>query len=65
MDKPTLLNYPDAAAFLGLSEFTLRRYVSLHQIGFVKLGTKAVSFRPDQLKAFIEAGVVEPREPRR
>jgi excisionase family DNA binding protein len=62
VEKPTLLDYAAAAEYLGLSEYTLRRYVSLRRIGFVKLGLKAVRFRPDQLDRFIEAGTVSARE---
>ncbi len=61
MEKPELLDYPAAAAYLGLSPMTLRRYVSKQRIGYTKLGPRAVRFTPAQLQAFIRAGAVEPK----
>lgn len=60
MQKPDLLDYAAAAAYLGLSEFTLRRYVSLGLIGRLKLGPKLVRFTPEILNRFIAARAVEP-----
>jgi excisionase family DNA binding protein len=60
-EKPDLLDYASAAAFLGLSEFTLRRYVSKGIIGCVKLGPKLVRFAPESLSAWLMSRMVEPR----
>lgn len=61
-DKPHLLDYAGAAAFLGLSQFTLRRYVSRGLISYVKLGPKLVRFRPEEdLSRWIASHAVEPR----
>ncbi len=61
MQKPELLDYAAAAVYLGLSEFTVRRYVSRGLIGRLKLGPRLVRFTPAQLDAFISARSVEPR----
>ncbi len=53
-EKIELLDYAGAAAYLGLSEFTLRRYVSRGILGCTKLGPKLVRFKPEILSAWIE-----------
>ncbi|TFH50686.1 MAG: DNA-binding protein [Methanothrix sp.] len=61
MENPDLLDYREAAEFLGLSEFTLRRYVSMRRLPFIKVGAKLVRFEPARLLAWIESQRVEPR----
>jgi excisionase family DNA binding protein len=61
MQKLELLDYRGAAEFIGLSEFTLRRYVSHRKIPFVKLGEKAVRFEPSQLISWVESQRRSPR----
>ena len=58
---PELLNYDEAAEYLGLSPFTVHRYVSQGFIRYQKLGLKLVRFRPEDLDRFIQARIVEPR----
>ncbi len=64
MQKLDLLDYAAAADFIGLSEYTLRRYVSLGKLPYVKLGAKAVRFEPDQLTAWVESQRHAPRTER-
>jgi excisionase family DNA binding protein len=65
-EKPlsAFLRYPEAAALLGISPLTLRGKVSRHQVPFLKpFGPKGrVLFDPDRLRAFVQAGAVEPVE---
>ena len=60
MEKIALLDYREAADFIGLSEYTLRRYVSMGKIAHVKLGSKLVRFEPDSLRRWVESRRVEP-----
>lgn len=60
MEKIALLDYREAADFIGLSEYTLRRYVSMGKIAHVKLGSKLVRFEPDSLRRWVESLCVEP-----
>lgn len=53
-----LLNYKQASAYLHLSEFTLRRYVSEKKIKHYKLGSR-VFFKPEDLDAWINSKRVE------
>ncbi len=53
-ELPTLLTYKEAAAFLTVSEATLRRWVMLRQVPFIKIG-KSVRFDPAELEAWIRA----------
>ena len=50
----SLLNYQQAAELLGLSENTLRKYVSCRVIPFVKIG-RSVRFNPSELSSWIES----------
>ena len=50
-----LLDYREAAHFLGLSEFTLRRFVSQGRIKSKVVGLKRRFFSKDELLEFIEA----------
>lgn len=54
----TLLTERQAAALLGISPATLQRWRSTGavRLGFVKLG-KAVRYRADDLRQFVEASV--------
>ena len=53
-----LLDYGEAAAFLGMAESTLRKRVSRREIGYTKLG-RLVRFRVrDDLEAYLEANAV-------
>ena len=51
-----LLNYKEAAEILGLSDQTLRQWVSGEKIHFVKLG-RAVRFTPEMINNMILKGV--------
>jgi excisionase family DNA binding protein len=61
-ERLDLLDYAAAAAYLGLSEFTLRRYVSKGIIGCIKLGPKLVRFKPQHLAEWLNSHFVEPRK---
>ncbi len=61
MESVGLLDYGAAADFLGLSEHTLRRYVSLGKLPYLKLGSKLVRFEPERLRHWVESRRVEPR----
>jgi excisionase family DNA binding protein len=56
-----LLDFAGAAEYLGLSECTLRRYVSLGLVPYTKLGLKLVRFDPERLREWVESRRVEPR----
>jgi excisionase family DNA binding protein len=60
MECMDLLDYRGAAAFVGLSEYTLRRYVSNGRLPHVKLGLKLVRFEPDALRRWVESHRVAP-----
>ena len=51
--SPKLLTYPEAAAQLGMSPITLRRWVSDGRIGFRKIGRRAVRFTQSDLAAVV------------
>lgn len=53
---PKLLTYKEAAEILGLSDQTLRQWVSGEKIPFVKLG-RAVRFTPAMINDMILKGV--------
>ena len=53
-DNSTLWNYSDLSAYLKLSENTLRRYVMDRRIPFIKIGNKAIRFKPDQINAWLK-----------
>ena len=61
MESPELLDYKAAATFVGLSEYTLRRYVSMRRLPFIKVGAKLVRFEPARLLRWIESQRFEPR----
>lgn len=55
--------YPEAAEFLGISPLTLRRYVMLKKIPYLKpfgKGKTPVLFDPAALSEFVKASRVEP-----
>ena len=56
VQRPDLLDYPQAAAFLGVAVGTLQQWVSsgLYNVPFVKLGA-LVRFRPSALSRWIES----------
>ena len=54
MNTPNLLTYRQAAEFLTVSEPSLRRWVMLRQIPFIKI-KKSVRFSASELQAWIEA----------
>lgn len=56
---PARLRYPQAAAYLQVTERQLRRLVANRRIGFVKLGSYT-EFTTDQLDAYIGAHTYEP-----
>ncbi|MGA2977566.1 MAG: helix-turn-helix domain-containing protein [Spirochaetia bacterium] len=60
MERMDILDYHEAAAFVGLSEYTLRRYVSNGLLPHVKLGLKLVRFEPEALRRWVESHRVEP-----
>ena len=49
-----LINYKQATEIVPLAETTLRIYVSRKKIPFYKIG-KRVFFKPDELRAWIDA----------
>jgi len=57
----TWLHYPEAAAYLGISERQARRLVADRKIGFTKLGLHTL-FSPDQLDAYIAAHTFTPEQ---
>jgi excisionase family DNA binding protein len=60
MERMDLIDYREAAAFVGLSEYTLRRYVSNGRLPHVKLGLKLVRFEPEVLRHWVESRRVAP-----
>lgn len=62
MVKPELLDYRQAGDMLGLSQYTLRRYVSRGRLPHLKLGPKLVRFEAHRLLETVESRRVEPRE---
>jgi len=61
MERIDLLDYSTAADFVGLSEYTLRRYVSMGRLPHIKLGSKLVRFEPERLRQWVESRRVEPK----
>lgn len=55
-----LLNVDETAIFLGVSVWTIRRWVSQERIPFVKLG-RAVRFDKEDLLALVDRCKVKPR----
>ncbi|MEW6386326.1 MAG: helix-turn-helix domain-containing protein [Thermodesulfobacteriota bacterium] len=55
-----LLSVIEAARFLGISPYTLRSWISMRKVDFVKLGRRTL-FRPSDLKKLIQKGLVEAR----
>lgn len=53
--KLKLFNYSEAAELLGISQNTLRQYVSRKRIPFTKIG-RNVRFTQDQIQEIIDAG---------
>ncbi len=60
VNKPILLDYKEAANFLGFSEFTLRIYVSLGMVLYIKLGPTLVRFQSEALECWLDSRRVEP-----
>jgi len=58
-----LLPIRDAARELGLREKTLRRWITLRKIEYVKVGDRAVRIPSDEIARFIDSGRV-PRIPK-
>ncbi len=54
-----LIDIVAAAAHLGVSVFTLRRWVAQRTVPFVRLG-RAIRFKPSALDHFVSAHTVEP-----
>jgi len=52
MPGKSLLNVDEAATYLNLSPHTIRKYVELRRIPFVKIGA-AVRFERDAIDAFV------------
>jgi excisionase family DNA binding protein len=55
-----LLSVPSAAALLGVSSFTLRKWLRQRRIGYVRLGRR-VLLAPSALDRFVSEGTVRPR----
>ena len=53
------MRYNDAAQYLGIAEYTLRRWASEKRIAHYKVG-KAVFFKVEDLDRFIDSGKVAP-----
>ena len=56
-----LVGIDDAARTLGVSVYTLRRWIAQQRVPFVRLG-RCVRFDPHALAQFIETNSVEARE---
>ena len=54
-----LIDIVAAAAHLGVSVFTLRRWVAQRTVPFVRLG-RAIRFKPSALDKFVSVHTVEP-----
>jgi excisionase family DNA binding protein len=59
----SLLSVPEAAKILGVSEWTLRQWLSQRRLPFVKVG-RLTKLRLQDLERFIEAHVEPAREVR-
>ncbi len=51
---PALLSVPDAAAYLGINEGTLRNWLSARQLEYVKVG-RLTKIRQATLDRYIDA----------
>ena len=52
------VDYSNAAELLGLSIYTLKRWVSQKRISFYKIGSR-VFFKPDELLNFVNRNRME------
>jgi excisionase family DNA binding protein len=52
-----LLNYAEAASYLGISERTVRTFVSERRIAFCRVG-RQVRFAPEHLEAYVSERTV-------
>ncbi|MGD0826594.1 MAG: helix-turn-helix domain-containing protein [Desulfobaccales bacterium] len=59
MDR--LLNNTEAAQFLGVSPYTLRRYVALRLIPFTRIGKRLVRFQMSALESYLARQTVATR----
>jgi excisionase family DNA binding protein len=57
-EQPELLTTRQAAAHLGLSENTVRAWVRLRRIRYVRVGRRSIRFRRGDLDAMVRT--VEP-----
>ncbi len=58
-----LLTVDEAAQRLGVSKYSLRRWVSRRRIPYVKIGRRTL-FNPNDLETLIKDSTVEPHSPR-
>jgi excisionase family DNA binding protein len=58
----SLLTTEEFAAALGLSPKTVRQWTFARKIPFVRVGGKAIRFRPETVTEIIEKGEVPVRE---
>jgi excisionase family DNA binding protein len=56
-----LLNNTQAAEFLAISPYSLRRYVALRLIPHIKVGKRLVRFRLADLEAYLNRRTVTAR----
>lgn len=57
--RGSLMNYGEAAEYLGTTERHVKRLREYEEIEFVKVG-RLVRFRPEAIDAYIEANTVHP-----
>lgn len=55
------LDIMEAAAFLGVSHHSLRRYVALREIPFVRVGKRLIRFRSKDLEDYLARQTVPAR----
>ena len=58
-DTPYLLRSADAAAYLGVSERQLKRWVAERRITYIQLSQRMIRFRVSDLQAFVDGQMGE------
>lgn len=59
-----LLSQAEAVDFLGVNDMTLRKWVREGKVPAYKISTRALRYRPEELRSFLERHRVEPQGPR-
>ena len=60
-----LLTFQEAGERYSMSRYTLRRWARLGRLPVVRLGTRTLRLRPEDLEAVVQANWHPAREPQR